>query len=274
MEEALRESEEKYRNIVETANEGIWIFDSDIKVTYANNKIAEMLGYVPEEMIGKHGTDFVDEEYKIYTEIRKEKRLQGLDEVHENKLVHRDGSTIWALVGSKSIFDKAGKFTAILSMVTDITERKQLEEQLRWRAEELATVMETTPVAIWVGHDPQSRIITGNRMANDFYEAEEGENVSANVTPIRRFFHKGSELTADELPMQEAALNEKTCETWNWMCCCRAENGVLCWGQLVHCTMPMGMCEVALEHLSTSRSAGGMKKKLMRVKFGLEICLR
>lgn len=49
MEEALRESEEKYRNIVETANEGIWIFDSDIKVTYANNKIAEMLGYVPEE---------------------------------------------------------------------------------------------------------------------------------------------------------------------------------------------------------------------------------
>jgi PAS domain S-box-containing protein len=208
IDEALKESEEKYRNIVETANEGIFVFDSDIRVTYANNKMGEMLGYSPEEMIGRHGTDFVDEEYKIYTEIRKEKRLQGIDEVHENKLVHRNGSIKWALVGSKSIFDKAGKFTGILSMVTDITERKQLEEQTRLRAEELATVMETTPVAIWVGHDPQSHSITGNRMANEFYEVEEGENVSANVTPVRRFFHKGIELNADELPMQEAALND------------------------------------------------------------------
>jgi PAS domain S-box-containing protein len=127
----LQASEEKYRNIVETANEGIFVFDSDIKVIYANNKMAEILGYSPEEMVGKHGTDFVDEEYKGYTELRTEKRLQGIDEIHENKLVHRDGSTIWAIVSSKSIFDTTGKFNGILSMVTDITERKRAEEALR-----------------------------------------------------------------------------------------------------------------------------------------------
>ncbi len=48
----------KYRNIVETANEGIWILDAEIKITYANHKIAEMLGYSPEEMIGKPGNGF------------------------------------------------------------------------------------------------------------------------------------------------------------------------------------------------------------------------
>jgi PAS domain-containing protein len=95
------------------------------------------------------------------------------------------------LVNSKSIFDKDGKFTGILAMLIDINERKQLEEQTRLRAEELEIVMETTPIAIWIGHDPQSSSITGNRMANDFYEVEEGENVSANVTPVRRFFRKG-----------------------------------------------------------------------------------
>ena len=45
-------------------------------------------------------------------------------------------------------------------------------------------------------------------MANEFYEAEVRENVSANVTPVRRFFCKGRELTADELPMQEATLKD------------------------------------------------------------------
>jgi PAS domain S-box-containing protein len=90
----------------------------------------------------------------------------------------------------------------------DITKRKQLEEQTRIRAEELATVMETTPVVIWIGHDPKSHSITGNRLANELYDAEVGENVSANVTSVRRFFHEGRELTADELPMQEAALND------------------------------------------------------------------
>jgi PAS domain S-box-containing protein len=91
IEEALNESEEKYRNIVETANEGIWILDADVRITYANNKIAEMLGYSPEEMIGKHGAYFVDDEYKKYTELRTEKRKLGIDEVHENKLVRKDG---------------------------------------------------------------------------------------------------------------------------------------------------------------------------------------
>jgi PAS domain S-box-containing protein len=78
-------------------------------------------------------------------------------------------------------------------------------EELRERVEELETVMEVAPVAIWVAHDPQCQEITGNRMADRFYEAGAGENVSANVTAARRFFHGGRELTAQELPMQEAA---------------------------------------------------------------------
>lgn len=68
--------------------------------------------------------------------------------------------------------------------------------------------MEVAPVATWIGHDPQCHNITVNRMANEFYEVEIGENVSANATPIRRFFYKGRELTAEELPMQKAAFKD------------------------------------------------------------------
>jgi len=207
-EEKLRESEEKYRKIVETTNEGICVTDTETIITYVNDRMAEMLGYSHEEMIGRLGTDFVDEKDNAIAKLNLEKRLQGIDDTHEFKYIRKDGSHLWALVSSKSLFDEDGKFTGSLNMLTDITDRKQLEEQIHRQAEELATVMETTPVAIWIGHDPQSHIITGNRMANELYETEEGENVSANVTPVRRFFCKDRELTADELPMQEASLND------------------------------------------------------------------
>ena len=72
----------------------------------------------------------------------------------------------------------------------------------------MSKVMEVAPVAIFIGHDPQSHNITGNRMANELYEAEAGENVSANATYVRRLFCKGREITADELPMQKAALKD------------------------------------------------------------------
>ncbi|HWQ53751.1 MAG TPA: PAS domain S-box protein [Bryobacteraceae bacterium] len=88
----------------------------------------------------------------------------------------------------------------------DVTQRKRLADQLRERVEELETVMEVAPVAIWVAHDPECRTITGNRMADLFYEAGAGENVSANVSAVRRFFQGGRELQPRELPMQEAAL--------------------------------------------------------------------
>jgi len=87
----------------------------------------------------------------------------------------------------------------------DLTVRKRLADQLREQVEELETVMDVAPVAIWVAHDPKCQEITGNRMADLFYEAGEGENVSANVSTVRRFFQGGRELEPRELPMQEAA---------------------------------------------------------------------
>ena len=104
--------------------------DAKTNTTYTNKKMADMLGYSQGEMIGRSGMDFVDTKYKAYSELRMEKRQQGIDEVHENILVRKDGSTLWALVNSKSLFDKDGKFIGTLALLTDITERKQAEDLL------------------------------------------------------------------------------------------------------------------------------------------------
>lgn len=119
-----------------------------------------------------------------------------------------DGAVRWIWAAGRHRADATGNMRRMAGIVQDINERKLLEEQTRRRVEELATIMEVAPVAIFIGHDPQSHNITSNRMANKLYEAEVGENVSANATYVRRLFCKGREITADELPMQKAALKD------------------------------------------------------------------
>src|SRR5665647_226245 len=130
-EEKLRESENKYRNIVETSVEGIWIFNSVSETTYVNEKMAEMLGYKPEEMIGRFIWDFAYEEDKGIFQVKLANRKQGIDEVYELKLLRKDGSPLWVSVSAKGFFDDAGIFAGSVGMFTDITRRKQEEHRIR-----------------------------------------------------------------------------------------------------------------------------------------------
>ena len=86
LEEKLRESDEKYHNIVEIANEGVWIFNATSETTYVNEKMAEMLGYNREETIGRFIWDFADEEDKGIFQVKLANRKQGIDEIYELKL--------------------------------------------------------------------------------------------------------------------------------------------------------------------------------------------
>ncbi len=131
LEERLQESEKKYRNIVETTNEGVWTFNAVSETTYVNEKMAEMLGYNREEMIGRFIWDFADEKDKGIFQVKLANRKRGIDEVYELKLIHGDGSHFWVLISAKAFFDECGKFAGSLGMFTDITERKKMEEALR-----------------------------------------------------------------------------------------------------------------------------------------------
>ncbi len=131
----------------------------------------------------------------------------------EYRLRRKDTGESW--VGSYSfgpIRDRYGAIVGCVAVGRDITERKRTEEavresgeQLRQRFEELETVMAVAPVAIFVAHDKACNNITGNPMAYALYESEPEQNVSRNVTSVRRFFQGGRELRAEELPMQVAA---------------------------------------------------------------------
>ena len=95
VEEATRESEMRYRRIVETTNEGVWLLDSTLHNSYVNRQMAEMLAYEPEEMVGRSVLDFYfpeDVEQKKQVLMR---RQQGRREQLEERLRRKDGSELW-----------------------------------------------------------------------------------------------------------------------------------------------------------------------------------
>lgn len=148
LEEKLRESEEKYRNIVEIANEGILIINDEPIITYVNKKMAEMLECSRDEIIGKSVTDFTNEDGKNIFEQNMKKRRQGIDEIHEFRFICKDGSSLWTLVNSKSLFDKNGKFIGSISMLTDITKRKEVESKLKKTLDSLEYVVKERTVEL------------------------------------------------------------------------------------------------------------------------------
>ena len=128
-EDALRESEEKYRSLIETASEGIWIGDFEGRTTFVNESAAKMIGYRPEELLGKTAFDFMDEEARAIGRLNLERRQQGHKNSYEVKFIRKDGSTLWAIVGATPLRDKNGNVVASMAMITDITGRKLVEEK-------------------------------------------------------------------------------------------------------------------------------------------------
>ena len=130
-EEALRVSEERYRRIVDTANEGIWSVNWKLRTTFVNDAFARMLGFAPEEMLGAPAETFTfpedREEFRKHMSIRR----KGISEQYERRFRRKDGRECWCLVSGAPILDSDGRFAGSFGMLTDVTERRHLEEQLR-----------------------------------------------------------------------------------------------------------------------------------------------
>lgn len=135
--EALRESEARYRRIVDTATEGILVVDPDTVITFANARMAEMLGYRGDELIDRRMTDFMlGEDLPDHKRIMEACR-SGLSGNYERRFQRKDGQTVWAFTSVTAVFDEEHRFDGSFAMFTDITERKRAEEALHTLNQEL-----------------------------------------------------------------------------------------------------------------------------------------
>ncbi|MDB4899731.1 MAG: multi-sensor hybrid histidine kinase [Gemmatimonadetes bacterium] len=126
---ALRESEEAYRQIVETTTDGIIKVDRAGIVVFVNRRFAEMLGYQPREIIGSSVFAFMNaaagataaESFTLYG---------GLQEALDTTLRHKDGTEISVNIAGSPLTDSGGHYVGNLGVVRDVTEQKRLHSQL------------------------------------------------------------------------------------------------------------------------------------------------
>jgi PAS domain S-box-containing protein len=105
---AVRDSEQRYRGIVETAAEGVWTVDSGAKTTFVNRRLAEMLGYTVDEMLGRSLFEFMEEGDRALVAENLHRRRQGIPAEFEFKFVRKGGSPVWTIVHASGLHDQAG----------------------------------------------------------------------------------------------------------------------------------------------------------------------
>ena len=129
---ALHESEERYRQIVETTEEGVWIFDENLRTVFVNQKMAAMLGLHPAEMQRTaRSRIFSPGKTRNRSSICSNATPKGSSLARGPTPEKKDGGVIWTIAASSPMLDSSGRHVGTLAMLTDITERKALEEQFR-----------------------------------------------------------------------------------------------------------------------------------------------
>ena len=178
-----------YRRIVETAQEGIWTIDENEKTNFVNKKIAEILGYTQQEMLGKGLYDFMDEEGKAYAIACMERRRAGAKEKLDIRYITKNGVSVWTNISANPIFDEAGNYKGALAMVTDITDRKADEESLKKSEANLRTIFDNTDTA-YILIDTKLKIVSFNMLAQKF--SEQNNDLSLEINKhIKNYFQPG-----------------------------------------------------------------------------------
>ncbi|MDD1666103.1 MAG: PAS domain S-box protein, partial [Methanomicrobiales archaeon] len=123
-ENALLKSEKKYRDLVEIAQEGIWLIDEHALTTFVNPRMAQMLGYTGEEMLGRHPYSFMDERGAGIAAAYLEERRKGGIKHPDFEFIRKDGSRLYASLAMTAITDENGTYRGALALCADITQRK------------------------------------------------------------------------------------------------------------------------------------------------------
>ena len=139
---ARQNSENQYRIIVETAQEGIWTVDAKGLTTFANPKIAEILGYTADEMLGRSMYDFMDDKGREIAERNMERRKAGISEKHKFKFRKKNGDDVWTELQTSPLVDNKGGHAGALAMISDITERFHSDMNLRKSEEKYRLLFE------------------------------------------------------------------------------------------------------------------------------------
>jgi PAS domain S-box-containing protein len=159
---ALLESEIQYRQLIEVAQEGVWVFDEDYVTKFVNPRMAQMFGYVQSELVGKKIFDFIDEKtLSMFQDYLKEHK-EGIVGNFEYEFSKKDGSRVFTSISASQITDDNGNYVGTMALLADITSRKDMEKKLEKYSKRLESLVEKKTKQL---AEAQAQIIKSERLA-------------------------------------------------------------------------------------------------------------
>ena len=148
-EAVLKESEERFKSVVQGLGEGLMITDLEDVVLFANVRMAELSGYALDEMLGRPAYElFLAPEAWKEARRRNRRRSLGEAEKYEIELTRKDGSSFWTEITATPYRSPDGEVVGTIGAVADVTERKRSEEALRQSEERFREAFDGAPVGV------------------------------------------------------------------------------------------------------------------------------
>jgi PAS domain S-box-containing protein len=195
---ARHEREAEYRRIVELSMEGLWTIDAADRTSYVNPRMAGMLGYAPEEMLGRSLFDFTDDDGRAQSERNLQQRRLGVGDKHDFKFLHRDGRAVWTMLAATPLTAADGSYAGCLAVVTDITTRRATEHSLRMSEQRFRLARQYAPTGMaivgldgrWLEVNPALCEIVGRDEADlltlTFQDITHPDDLDDDLDQVRR----------------------------------------------------------------------------------------
>ncbi len=203
-EQALR----RQAALIDLSPDATFVREAEGKILFWSGGAENLYGWTKEEALGRQTAELLQARLpEPLEEIYKKLKASGS---WTGELQHRTkkGTTVTVQSRWLAMKKESGAYE-ILESNLDISERKRWEEMMRRRTEELERLMDALPVAVWIAHDRDCKMITGNRSANELLGVTPGTNVSqsgsAEGSGIQHYKNDGTKYAAEELPLQRAA---------------------------------------------------------------------
>jgi PAS domain S-box-containing protein len=189
--QALRDSEEKHRTLIEIMNEGFVIVNKEGIITYANKRLCEMSGYDCSEMIDHPSTDFLDKTNIENMQKHLTSRTEGRSTPYEVEWIKKNGEILPTIVSPMPLFNDAGEFSGSVAVLTDISKLKEIENELLEKNRQLEEALRRT-------NEMQEHLILTEKMASlgqvTAGVAHEIKNpllfIKGNINPLERDFQE------------------------------------------------------------------------------------
>ncbi|MDD1761305.1 MAG: PAS domain S-box protein [Methanothrix sp.] len=225
---ALRESEMRLRTIFDTSSAGIIIVDTTGRIAQANHRLAELFACPLEKMIGKTYPEFIHpDERHVGTGIMQAMMENRVDTVHtERHYLRDDGSDFWGYMNGRRMVGSKGEFMGLLGIISDISDYKRTEDELRRKTALFEAQIEATSDGILVVDDEGRRIITNHKLLsvlkvpshisdeiNDEallqYVASKTKDPDQFLDKVRHLYDHKDEIRRDEIEFNDGIVMDR-----------------------------------------------------------------